>query len=280
MRKIKSVVIVVLLLSLLFCGVGIALYPNIMRYLSLQENEITVMQTKQTALKYSSDEHNSQIKLAKEYNSALQSLSDVESVKILNTYNDILNLGSGIMGTISIPSISIELPIYHGISEDTLRKGAGHLSTSSFPIGDNGTHSVITGHNGLPESELFTNLDKLQIGDKFTIQIMNTVTEYTVDEIRVVEPYDVNNILPSGDKCYVSLVTCTPYRINSHRLVVRGERSDGLSQTETQTEVTETLTAIPNVRSADNLIICFFCASFAVVIAIILIIRRKNRYEK
>ncbi|EGL35415.1 sortase family protein [Parvimonas sp. oral taxon 110 str. F0139] len=129
-----------------------------------------------------------------------------------------------LIGHVEIPKIDENLPIYAGTSEDILQKGAGHLEGSSLPVGGEGTHSVITAHRGLPTAALFTKLDKLQKGDVFFIHNIQTVLAYEVDQILVVEPSDFSPILVESGKDYVTLLTCTPYMVNSHRLLVRGHR--------------------------------------------------------
>ena len=145
----------------------------------------------------------------------------------LATYNSILDVtGTGIMGYIDIPSIKISLPIYHGTSDSVLNSSIGHLEGTSLPVGGAGTHCVLSGHRGLPSARLFTDLDKLKEGDTFTLTILNEMLTYEVDQIRIIEPYDFSllQIDEAGDYC--TLMTCTPYGINTQRLLVRGRRID------------------------------------------------------
>jgi sortase A len=147
---------------------------------------------------------------------------DFESVK---GYDDILNIsGDGIMGFVSIPNINVELPIYHGTSEGVLQIAAGHIQGSSFPVGGASTHTVISGHRGLPSARLFTDLDQMVEGDTFTINILNEVLTYEVEKILIILPTESDKlaIIPNEDE--VTLVTCTPYGVNSHRLLIRGRR--------------------------------------------------------
>lgn len=164
---------------------------------------------------------------AVEYNKTLHNklgryvLSAAEQEK----YNSLLNVsGSGIMGEIEIPSIRVDLPVYHSVEETVLQSGAGHIPGTSLPVGGEGTHCVISGHRGLPSAKLFTNLDRLQEGDIFMLNVLGEVLTYEVDQIRIVLPdemYDLD-IIEKKDLC--TLVTCTPYGINTHRLLVRGHR--------------------------------------------------------
>ena len=129
------------------------------------------------------------------------------------------------MGYIDIPTIDAHLPIYHGTDEEVLAKGVGHVPDTAFPIGGIGNHSVLTGHTGLPSAKIFTDLTELAEGDLFYIHILNETLVYEVDQIQVVLPSQLDNLLPVADRDYCTLVTCTPYGINSHRLLVRGQRT-------------------------------------------------------
>ena len=142
-------------------------------------------------------------------------------------YESILNHNeSGVMGYIEIPKIQIMVPVYHYSSDDILDKGIGHIHGSSFPVGGIGTHSVLTGHRGLPESKLFTDLDQVKEGDRFYLHMLTRDLAYEVISVRVVLPYEVSDLKVDADKDQVTLVTCTPYGVNTHRLLVTGERTD------------------------------------------------------
>ena len=134
--------------------------------------------------------------------------------------------GTGIMGYITIPKIKVELPVYHGIDEGVLQIGAGHLEGSDLPIGGVSVHSVLSGHRGLPSAKLFTNLNKLDKGDRFIITILNRTLNYEVDQIKIVKPTESDDLLRIAGEDHCTLLTCTPYGINSHRLLVRGIRVD------------------------------------------------------
>jgi len=140
-------------------------------------------------------------------------------------YYNILNIGNdGIIGYVSIPKININLPIYHGTSEDVLKRGVGHLQNTSFPIGGEGTHSVLSGHTGLSSAKLFTDLDKLKEGEIFFIDTLGEKLAYKIDQIKIVEPHETSDLVIKSGEDYVTLVTCTPYSVNTHRLLVRGIR--------------------------------------------------------
>lgn len=143
----------------------------------------------------------------------------------LQAYNSQLAIDeTGNMGYITIPKINVTLPVYHGISEDVLQTSIGHLEGTSLPVGGTSTHSVLSGHRGLPSAKLFSELDKLKVGDRWTVSILNETYTYEVDQIRIVLPQDLSNIQIEEGKDYQTLLTCTPYGVNSHRLLVRGHR--------------------------------------------------------
>lgn len=145
----------------------------------------------------------------------------------LETYNSILDVtGTGIMGYIDIPSIKISLPVYHGTDEAILQIAIGHIIGTSFPIGGEGSHCAISGHRGLPSAKLFTDIDKLQAGDKFLLQVLDRTLTYEVDQIRIVLPQELQDLEIDPYSDYCTLITCTPYGVNTHRLLVRGHRVD------------------------------------------------------
>ena len=140
-------------------------------------------------------------------------------------YNRVLDVdGTGIMAYIDIPKIDVSLPIYHGVNQDVLQVAIGHIEGSSLPVGGKGTHSVVSGHRGLPAARLFTHLDQLEAGDKFMVQVLNRTITYEVDQIRIVLPEEFQDLEIDPQKDLMTLVTCTPYKVNSHRLLVRGHR--------------------------------------------------------
>ena len=173
------------------------------------------------------EEYDVMLEEAREYNAQLArtrteyTLTDEE----MERYNAVLNVsGTGIMGYVDIPSIGVTLPIYHGTEEAVLQTAVGHIESTSLPVGGANTHCVISGHRGLPSARLFTDLDRLTTGDLFTLNVLDEVMTYEVDQILIVEPYDLSclQIIPGKD--LVTLVTCMPYGINTHRLLVRGHR--------------------------------------------------------
>ena len=173
---------------------------------------------------------------AKEYNKRLESRMNpyVLSEEQKEEYPELLNVrDTGAMGYIEIPSIDCYLPIYHGTSEGVLQTAVGHLEWTSLPTGGVSTHAVFSGHRGLPSAKLFTNLDKVVVGDVFILRILNETLTYEVDQILTVEPEDTEALLIRKGRDYVTLVTCTPYGINTHRLLVRGHRIENIAVSKT-----------------------------------------------
>lgn len=171
---------------------------------------------------------NEDIIKAEEYNSTLYNYNKISSnrtnLDILREYENILNVGDGIMGSIDIPKIDVNLPIYHTTSEEVLSKGVGHIEGSSIPVGGVNTRSLLSAHRGLPNSKLFTRLDELVVDDLFFIRIQDKTLAYKVRDIKTIDPEDLESVEVEDGNDLVSLITCTPYGLNTHRLVVTGER--------------------------------------------------------
>jgi sortase A len=163
---------------------------------------------------------------AERYNKALNELKDhLADYRDLEGYDRILNVsGNGIMGYVAIPKLSVELPVYHGISPEVLNIACGHLEGTSLPVGGENTHCVLSAHRGLPHAKLFTELDKMELGDTFTVTVLDQTVTYQVDQIKVVRPNEIDDVRIVGGQDLCTLLTCTPYGINSHRLLVRGRR--------------------------------------------------------
>lgn len=229
MKKRKTTIIMVLLF---FMGLLILLYPSISDFHNQKVQSKSIVDYEALLKNINNDEYEEIFKDADEYNKKLAKLPnqffDYKSVK---NYKKTLNIDdNGMMGYISIDKIKVELPIYHGTSEDVLSKAVGHIEGSSLPVGGIGTHSVLSAHRGLPSSLLFTNLDKLEIGDVFTITTLNRMLTYQVDKILIVNPKEITSLKIDKNNDYVTLVTCTPYGINTHRLLVRGKRIENIKE--------------------------------------------------
>ena len=212
-------------------GAGIFLYPAVSNFLA-ERAQTNVIRSYQAAV----DESNRQ-KLeeewqkAEEYNENLAG-DPVHDPFVMGSgyvlpdnYEEVLNLnGDGVMGYLEIPKIDVELPIYHGTSEEVLEKGAGHLEATALPIGGKNRHPVISAHRGLPSAELFTRLDEMEIGDWFYLSVLDETLAYEVDKITVIEPEELEFLTPEEYRDLLTLLTCTPYGVNTHRLLVRGTR--------------------------------------------------------
>ena len=215
------------LVLLLLAGVSLLLYPSLSDYWNSMHQTRAIASYAETVSQLDTAQYDEMWKAAQNYN---RSLAQRETAFALTgeqkaAYESLLDVsGLGVMGYIEIPEIDCSLPIYHGTEESVLQVAVGHLEWSSLPVGGEGTHCVLSGHRGLPSAKLFTNLDKLAVGDTFLLRVLDEVLTYEVDQILIVEPEQVDalGIMPGEDYC--TLVTCTPYGINTHRLLVRGHR--------------------------------------------------------
>jgi len=217
----------VLVCLLFLVGLLLLLYPTISNLLMERNQSIAIQEYDASIAEMAAQILEEELQKAREYNDALSGaniedpfVTDSGMVLPVN-YTSILNVDCTI-GYIEIPIIDVYQPIYHGTSEEILEKGVGHLQYTAFPIGGEGNHSVLTGHTGLTSAKLFTDLNQMEAGDVFYIHVLNEILAYEVDQILVVDPSDTDELLPVAGKDYVTLVTCTPYGINSHRLFVRG----------------------------------------------------------
>ena len=223
MKKNKTTLIMVLFF---FIGLAILLYPSISNFYNQKVQSKAIIDYESILNNIKNEDYTDYFNKADEYNKKLLSMKrPLLTYKNIKNYNKILNLNDhGMMGYLTIDKIKVELPIYHGTSADVLNKAVGHLEGTSLPVGGKGTHSVLSAHRGLPSFKLFTDLDKLEIGDTFVINILDRTITYQVDKITIVKPNQVNDLKIDKDGDYVTLLTCTPYGINTHRLLVRGKR--------------------------------------------------------
>ena len=216
----------IFLVLMLFVGVCGLLYPSVSQYWNTKTQTQAVENYREILESLKEEDLTKFFEEAENYNKELNDLSfPLNDYYKLKGYNDILNVGgNGIMGYVSIQKLGVELPLYHGISAEVLNVACGHIEGTSLPVGGENTHCVLSAHRGLPHAKLFTNLDKMEVGDTFTLTTLNQTFTYQVDQIKVVRPDEVDDIriVPGEDLC--TLLTCTPYGINSHRLLVRGTR--------------------------------------------------------
>lgn len=216
-------------------GLGLILYPPLSEYWNSFRQSRAIAEYAESLAAMDAEEKAAMIDAAEEYNKMLldRQTGFALTAEQKEAYNKLLNISSnGVIGYIDIPAIGCSLPIYHGTEEKVLQIAIGHLEWSSLPVGGPGTHSVMSGHRGLPSAKLFTDLDELVEGDRFMISVLNDIYTYEVDKILIVEPdqTDALKIVPGEDYC--TLFTCTPYGINSHRLLVRGHRVANIESSE------------------------------------------------
>ncbi len=216
---------------MLGAGLAIMLYPTVSDWWNSFHQSRAVASYQEAMAEFDDTDYDALFAAAEAYNDHLKALSFpfTEYDQLDEEYYSVLDInGSGIMGTVTIPAINVQLPIYHGTSDSVLNVAAGHIEGTTLPVGGEGTHAVISAHRGLPSARLFTDLNKVVEGDLFMIDVLNRTFTYQVDRILIVEPDQLEalNIEPGMD--YVTLQTCTPYGINTHRMLVRGHRVDNL----------------------------------------------------
>lgn len=229
MRWIKENRVTLIIVAVGLFGLGLILYPSVADWWNSFHQSRAVASYAQQVANMDSSEYERILAEAEEYNRNLaeNGISWTMDEQAVDAYKRELDItGSGIMGYITIPKINVELPIYHGIDDAVLQVAIGHLPETSLPVGGVSSHCVVSGHRGLPSAKLFTDIDKLVEGDTWTVNVLNRTLTYEVDQIRVVDPTDLSNLQIEDGKDYFTLVTCTPYGINTHRLLVRGHRID------------------------------------------------------
>ena len=223
MKKNKSTIILILVF---FVGLSVMLYPTISDYVNQLHQTRAVANYAADVDKLSDTDYTAYFEAADAFNA--QIAADPDALYFPDrfpSYESTLDVtGTGIMGYITIEKIGVELPIYHGTSDAVLQVAAGHLEGTSLPVGGASTHAVISAHRGLPSAKLFTNLDQLEVGDTFTITVLDRILTYEVDNISIILPTETDSLKVSEGKDYITLMTCTPYGINTHRLLVRGRR--------------------------------------------------------
>lgn len=234
--KKKSNVTTYLLILVLLAGLSLLLYPSFSDYWNSFHQSRAIAGYTEEVSSMDNDVYEDFRSQAQQYNEKLFLRQKTENAFLipeeqLAEYEQLLDVtGLGIMGYIEIPSIDVSLPIYHGTSDTVLQIAVGHLDWTSLPVGGESTHCVLSGHRGLPSAKLFTNLDKLSVGDTFLMQVLDEVLTYEVDQILIVEPHETQALMIEEGKDYCTLVTCTPYGVNSHRLLVRGHRIETVQE--------------------------------------------------
>ena len=226
----KELIVTGLAVIMLIIGLSLLLYPTVSNQLQSEGHQRAIYNYLESVSMLSDEDYTQIIEEAQAYNAELcqHHLSlQLFYPEQLERYWQCLNVaGNGLMGYIDIDKVKIHLPIYHGTAEEVLQVGVGHLEGTSLPVGGETAHTLLSGHRGLPSALLFTNLDKLELGDVFTLIVLDEAYRYQVDEIQVILPTEAGFLNFEEGKDYCTLVTCTPYGINSHRLLIRGKRME------------------------------------------------------
>lgn len=272
-QKIRKLFLILLLLT----GVALLVYPYAGFWFSQQNQSYVVQEYDDSLERMTAEQLAAEWERAQAYNAALSTSTlydpfasgrdemDAEYLSLLSI-ND-----NGVMCRVRIPKIDVDLPVYHGTSQMVLQKGVGHLEGSALPVGGEGTHAVLTGHTGLNDAKLFTDLTELAVGDEFYIQTLDQPLAYRVDQITVIEPTDTEALEPVAGRDYVTLITCTPYGINSHRLLVRGVRVDY-----TPEEIEQRIADTETVISKETWML-YAGLAFLVLLVLVVIIKRIKR---
>ena len=264
----------ILLVLMLFVGVCGLLYPSVSQYWNTKTQSRAVTNYQEILASIKTEDYTAYFDAANKYNQDLRELSfPLLDYGALQNYEQTLNIaGNGVMGFITINKIGVELPVYHGIAAEILNIACGHLEGTSLPVGGESTHCVLSAHRGLPHAKLFTELDKMELGDTFTITVLDRTATYQVDQIKVVRPDEINDIqiVPGEDLC--TLLTCTPYGINSHRLLVRGTRIENAAPV---------LHVTSNAYHIDSLVATpIVAAPILLILLIVLMVKYRDKGSK
>ena len=264
----------ILLVLMLFVGVCGLLYPSVSQYWNTKTQSRAVTNYQEILASIKTEDYTAYFDAANKYNQDLSELSfPLLDYGALQNYEQTLNIaGNGVMGFITINKIGVELPVYHGTAAEILNIACGHLEGTSLPVGGESTHCVLSAHRGLPHAKLFTELDKMELGDTFTITVLDRTATYQVDQIKVVRPDEINDIqiVPGEDLC--TLLTCTPYGINSHRLLVRGTRIENAAPV---------LHVTSNAYRIDSLVATpIVAAPILLILLIVLMVKYRDKGSK
>ena len=269
MKRDKIGILLVLMLLIGVCGL---LYPSVSQYWNSKTQTRVVENYQDILSSLEQADYDEFFQEAEAYNAALAELpSPLFDYRQLEGYEDTLDV-NGIMGYVIIKKLGVELPIYHGISAEVLNVACGHLEGTSLPVGGESTHCVLSAHRGLPHAKLFTELDKMELGDTFQITVLDRTFTYQVDQIKVVRPDEINDVEIAEGKDYCTLLTCTPYGINSHRLLVRGNRIENAAPA---------LYVISDAYRIDSLVATpVVAAPILLILLIVLMIRYRDKGSK
>ncbi len=273
----KSKKATIILLVSFFIGLSVLLYPTISSFWNSKTQSEAILDYEKMLASYEPEDFTALFEAADKYNESLSKLDFpmIDYPEIESEYWKTLDItGTGMMGYINIPKINQELPVYHGTSDDVLSIAVGHFQGSSLPVGGDGNHCVVSAHRGLPTATLFTYLDRMEVGDTFYFTILDRTFTYEVDQIRIVEPDDTSFIQKQEGKDYCTLLTCTPYGINTQRLLVRGHQVD--------TSQKRTLYVVNEAYRIDTLLVTPFVALPIIFILLVYVMFKpikKDRFE-
>ena len=283
MNRKKNILLTVLSIFMFVIGILIFFYPTISNYIANRNFEKIIGDYEASYAEIPKEDLTEEYNRAVKYNNALvgdpvyDPFVPGTGYVLPDNYEEVLNVHKdGIMGYIEIPKIAVKIPIYHGSSEETLEKGVGHLEMSALPIGGIGNNPILTGHRGLPSAELFTRLDELKIKDKIYIHVLNDVLAYEVDNIITILPDKLAELAAFKDRDMITLITCTPYGINTHRLVVQGHRIEYVEAEKEKIKVSMIR------KLSESFLIRIFGTILGIIILIVILflIKRRNNHEK
>lgn len=232
----------IILVAIFFVGLCVLLYPTISDFWNEKRQSQAIVNYDDLIVDLTPEDYSAHFEKADAYNQKIRNMSFpfLNYKNIAEEYYDILDVnGDGMMGYITIEKIKVQLPIYHGTSDKVLNTAVGHVEGSTLPVGGKSTHAVLSAHRGLPSAKLFTNLDKVEVGDIFTIRILDRTITYQVDQILIVLPHETDDLNIVAGEDYCTLVTCTPYGINTHRMLVRGTRIENIEPDRVINVITE-----------------------------------------
>ena len=285
----KRIIINIFIGLIFLTGLSVLLYPTVSDYINELHSSKALATYENVVAELPPEDYTKELEVAAIYNEYLANFSNLSAAAMVETnrddspYNDLLNVGgNGIIGAIKIPVVKINLPIYHGTDESVLQVASGHYLGSSLPIGGESTHAILTGHRGLPSAKLFTDLDRLEEGDTFYIKVLGEILEYQIDQIEIVLPEEVDGLSITQGEDYVTLVTCTPYGINSHRMLIRGTRIpyDGNYDADVETKPAPENSDVPKEEQGNGFTtkqwIWFGVAAFGAAIGAGLLLPGKN----
>ena len=230
------------LVAIFFVGLSVLLYPTISDFWNEKRQSQAIINYDDLIVDLAPEDYSDFFEMADSYNKKIRNMQFpfLNHKNIADEYYDTLDVnGDGMMGYITIEKIKVQLPVYHGTSDKVLNSAVGHVEGSSLPVGGKSTHAVLSAHRGLPSAKLFTNLDKMEIGDIFTIRILDRTVTYQVDQIKIVLPHETDDLNIVSGEDYCTLVTCTPYGINTHRMLVRGTRIENIEPEKVINVITE-----------------------------------------